>query len=58
MPCPHFRSPKTMRQHKITALSYQTFRCAACWRRFHECTGTPFNFPWSEPSILPSPSQA
>ena len=44
MPCPHFRSPKTTRQHKITALSYQTFRCAACRRSFNERTGTPFNF--------------
>ena len=41
MPCPHFRSPKTTRPHKITALSYQTLWCAACRRTFNERTGTP-----------------
>ena len=44
MPCPHCASPATVRQPKITALGYQTFRCAACRRRFNERTGSPFNF--------------
>src|ERR671938_1288035 len=44
MPCPHCASPTTARQHKTTALGYQTFRCGACRRRFNERTGTPFNF--------------
>jgi transposase-like protein len=44
MPCPHCASPTTTRQHKTTALGYQTFRCAACRRSFNERTGTPFNF--------------
>ncbi len=44
MPCPHCASPTTARQHKTTALGYQTFRCAACRRSFNERTGTPFNF--------------
>ena len=44
MPCPHCASPTAARQHKTTALGYQTFRCAACRRTFNERTGTPFNF--------------
>ncbi len=44
MPCPHCASPTTTRQHRTTALGYQTFRCAACWRSFNERTGTSFNF--------------
>jgi putative transposase len=44
MSCPHCASPTTVRQSKTTALGYQTFRCAACRRRFNERTGTPFNF--------------
>ena len=34
----------TARQHRTTALGYQTFRCGACRRSFNERTGTPFNF--------------
>jgi putative transposase len=44
MPCPHCASPTTTRQHKTTALGYQTFRCSACRRTFNERSGTPFNF--------------
>jgi putative transposase len=44
MSCPHCASPATAHQRKTTALGYQTFRCAACRRRFNERTGTPFNF--------------
>ena len=34
----------TTRQHKTTAMGYQTFRCAACWHSFNERTATPLNF--------------
>ena len=44
MPCPHCASPMTAHQHKMTALGYQSFRCAACRRTFKERTAAPFTF--------------
>jgi putative transposase len=44
MNCPHCASTTTKEQTKQTSLGYQTFRCSACRRGFHERTGAPFNF--------------
>jgi putative transposase len=44
MPCPPCASRTTARQHRTTALGYETFRCGACRRSFNARTGTPFNF--------------
>jgi transposase-like protein len=41
--CPHCGSAQTQEQAKKTSLSYRTFRCPACRRRFNERSGTPFN---------------
>jgi putative transposase len=52
MSCPHCASPATAHQRQTTALGYQTFRCAACRRRFNERTGTPFHCLEYPPDIV------
>ena len=43
MNCPHCASTSTTHLARKTSLSYSTFRCRTCYRRFNERTGTSYN---------------